>query len=160
MSEEVFSQSIGSVPPLTLQDSGAISSFWLGILAARIGLASWRAPIRAYHVAASGALGALILGASIFWSWSQIELATGMAGLVLGIVFPVMITLAGRQFPDAPGTATGMVAGLGSFGGFALPWLVGNVANTAGARAGFACVAVACGLLAATALAARIPAKH
>ena len=53
-------------------------------------------------------------------------------GFFLGGVFPVMIGLAGIAFPSSAGTAVGLAGGLGSLGGFVVPWLTGRLANGIG----------------------------
>ena len=56
----------------------------------------------------------------------------GACGLALSGVFPLMIALAGQAIPEARGKAVGVVAGLGSVGGFALPPLTGALADLSG----------------------------
>ena len=50
-------------------------------------------------------------------------------GFFLGGVFPVMIGLAGLALPSAPGLAVGLAGGLGSLGGFVVPWATGVIAQ-------------------------------
>ncbi|MEM9176197.1 MAG: hypothetical protein AAGC67_13300, partial [Myxococcota bacterium] len=58
------------------------------------------------------------------------ELATASIGFFLGGVFPVMIGLAGIALPSRPGLAVGLAGGLGSVGGFLVPWVSGGIAQT------------------------------
>ena len=60
------------------------------------------------------------------------EVAMAGVGFFLGGVFPVMIGLAGIAFPSSAGTAVGLAGGLGSLGGFVVPWLTGRLANGIG----------------------------
>ena len=50
-------------------------------------------------------------------------------GFCLGGVFPIMIGFAGIALPASAGTAVGLAGGLGSLGGFTVPWLTGRIAN-------------------------------
>ena len=53
-------------------------------------------------------------------------------GFFLGGVFPVMIGIAGIALPRAAGTAAGLAGGLGSLGGFVIPWVTGKIASAGG----------------------------
>ena len=53
-----------------------------------------------------------------------------LIGFFLGGVFPVMIGLAGIAMPSKPGLAVGLAGGLGSLGGFIVPWLSGVIAQS------------------------------
>lgn len=132
----------------------AISSFWLGLLAARLFLALARRPLREGTLASMGLAGAVLLAGSLAAGTAP-ELWLAAAGLGLGGVFPIMVARAGHHVPGAPGVATGVVAGAGAMGGFALPWLAGAVGARAGVAISFASFAAAAALLAAAALAAR-----
>jgi fucose permease len=65
----------------------------------------------------------------------------GAAGLALGCVYPLAIGLAAQRFPEARGTATGLTAGAGALGGFAVPWLHGALGDRFGASAAVAALA-------------------
>jgi fucose permease len=70
-------------------------------------------------------------------------------GFFLGGVFPVMIGLAGRALPRKAGLAVGLAGGLGSLGGFVVPWITGELAGSGGlasalaALSGWLCLLVA-----------------
>jgi nitrate/nitrite transporter NarK len=104
--------------------------------------------------------GALVLAAALCGRFPQLELVTLASGLALGAVYPVMIALAGAEFPFASGTAAGLVAGAGALGGFAVPWITGALGDAWGLAAGLAtssfwCLAIS---VAALALPRRRPA--
>ena len=109
-----------------------ISAFWGGLLVGRLALGfSSRSP-----GAGTTALSAL-LGAGIIFAFGSgllevPELAVAATGLVLGGIFPVMIGLAGVSLPSSPATAVGLAGGLGSLGGFVVPWCTGMLANANG----------------------------
>lgn len=109
-----------------------ISAFWGGLLVGRLasGL-SPRSPAAGTTAlfALSGAALVLAFGLGAF---DEPELAMAAAGLALGGVFPVMIALAGLTLPSSPATAVGLAGGLGSLGGFVVPWCTGRLANTDG----------------------------
>jgi len=119
----------------------AISSFWLGLLFGRLALLGLRRPVGAGLLALSGLGGALFLGAAVAGRALPLEAATGLAGLCLGAVYPVMMGLTGRHFPAATGTAAGLVAGAAALGGFCVPWLAGALGDAAGIRAALASLA-------------------
>ena len=83
------------------------------------------------------------------------EFAMAAIGLVLGGVFPVMIGLAGTTLPSSPATALGLAGGLGSAGGFVVPWVTGRVAADVGLPFAFASLAGWLLLLAVAAAAVR-----
>lgn len=109
-----------------------ISAFWGGLLVGRLasGLSA-RSP-----GAGTTAISALLSAGLVFGFGFGIleipELAMAATGLVLGGVFPVMIGLAGQSLPSSPATAVGLAGGLGSLGGFVIPWWTGRVASANG----------------------------
>ncbi len=147
-----------TVTDLGLGDARAaqtISAFWGGLLIGRLASGiSPRSP-GAGATAVSACLGAAILLAFGLGWFSSPELAMGMAGLVLGGVFPVMIGLAGRSLPASPATAVGLAGGLGSLGGFVVPWCTGRLAQADGLPFAISVLGAWLLLLAAAALAAR-----
>lgn len=109
-----------------------ISAFWGGLLVGRLasGLSPRSPGAGATAMAALLAAGITLgFGVGIF---GFPELAMASAGFVLGGVFPVMIGLAGQTLPSSPATAVGLAGGLGSLGGFIVPWYTGRLASTAG----------------------------
>jgi fucose permease len=134
----------------------ALSAFWLGLLATRVAFAALRRPARSGQLRAAGALGAALLAAGAALPGLAPELLFGAAGLALGVVFPVVVVLAGEATPARRATAVGVVVGAGSLGGFAVPWLTGALGDRLGAPAAVASLA---GLGVAIALAARSPAR-
>ncbi|MCP4242897.1 MAG: MFS transporter [bacterium] len=127
----------------------AIGIFWSGLLAARLLLMLVRRPIGAGFLVASGLAGAAIVFGGIGWQLQRVEIVYAAAGLAMGFVFPLMIALTAERFPDARGTATGLVAGAAAFGGFALPWLSGVLGDRVGVAPALAalapwCLVVAC----------------
>lgn len=133
----------------------AISALWLGLLAGRIGMLLAGRSLGTRFLVACGGGGAAVLGVALALDSARIELVMALAGVTLGAVYPVMIGLAGERFPTASGTAAGIVAGAGAFGGFALPWLAGAVGDAAGLAAGLSTVALCTLVIAFAALALR-----
>ena len=126
----------------------AISAVWLGILLGRLLLMIPQRPVDARLLVASGATGALAIAGGAWLGLPHIELAMGAWGLALSCVFPLMVALAGQLVPEAPGKAVGLVAGFGSIGGFALPPLVGAIADAANIELAIASLAAWCALIA------------
>ena len=113
----------------------AISAFWLGLLAGRMGAFVWRGPLDARLIAASGVAGAAVLAAAASLWTPRIEWTLGLVGVAIGPVFPLLVALAARSLPARPGLATGCLMGVGSLGGFAIPWLAGAIGDRAGVTA-------------------------
>jgi fucose permease len=118
----------------------SITAFWMGLFGGRlIPLALPFAP-DARWIAAAGAAGAAALAIGRFVPAP--ELVFGSAGLALGCVYPLAIALAAQRFPEARGTATGLTAGAGAPGGFAVPWLHGALGDRFGVESAVAALAV------------------
>jgi fucose permease len=134
----------------------AISAFWLGLLAGRLGLLAVRSALDARVLIGAGALAALLFAAAVGAS-APLELALFAIGSALGSVYPLMISLAGQTAPAARGTAAGLAAGAGALGGFAVPWVTGAAGDAAGISLGFASLALWCAAIAlAAALCRRV----
>jgi len=122
----------------------AISAFWLGIGLGRMLLIAANVGMDARVMAVSGVASAALLCAGVALGVERVDWMLGACGLAVSIVFPLMIALAGHLAPDAPGRAVGLVAGIGSIGGFALPWLTGAIADAAGSALAFGSLAGWC----------------
>jgi fucose permease len=131
----------------------ALSAFWLGLLLTRVGFALLRGQASPSHLRRAGLAGALVLGAGV-WVGGPPELLFLGTGLALGVVFPVVVVLAGNAVPNRRATAVGFVVGMGSVGGFVVPWAAGVLGDRLGAPALLAALALLGGSIA---LAARTP---
>jgi FHS family glucose/mannose:H+ symporter-like MFS transporter len=128
----------------------AISMFWVGLLVGRI--VSWRFAVDDTRPAvAAGGLAAVSVLAGVAFGWTAIELLVALVGLCLGGVFPLLVALGGRRTPWATGTAVAVVAGLGSLGGFVVPWLTGILGDLAGIDVGIGALSLWCVLIAVAA---------
>ncbi|MBW2398947.1 MAG: MFS transporter [Deltaproteobacteria bacterium] len=110
----------------------AISAFWSGLLVGRIGSAASAKLLQPRLFIVAGLLGAACIVAGVVSKSAEVLVIFGLTGLAWGCVYPLMIALAGRQFPKTPGTATGLAAGFGAAGGFAVPWLTGAIGDSWG----------------------------
>ena len=133
----------------------ALSALRTGLLAGRLALLLARGAIDARYLVLAGSLGALVLGAGVAVPLAPIELLFGATGAALGLVFPLMVALAGERASRSRGTATGLVVGAGALGGFSLPWLHGALGDAAGPGVAVGSLAVWAALLAGAAWAAR-----
>jgi len=107
-----------------------ISAFWAGLLVGRLAIGLSPRPIGGGTIAALASVAAgLFVGFGSGLVGSP-ELAMALIGFFLGGVFPVMIGLAGIAMPSKPGLAVGLAGGLGSLGGFIVPWLSGVIAQS------------------------------
>jgi fucose permease len=110
----------------------AISSFWIGLLIGRLGIAL-RPPRRGLQLLAAGGLfGALIVSTSSALGLGPLVLVTGLAGVALGPIYPLMLSLVAQRYPAQRGTTLGLVAGIGAAGGFSIPWLIGAAGDALG----------------------------
>jgi fucose permease len=152
----IFAVPYGSGALQLAPESGrvAISAFWLGLLVGRLGSAASERLLQARLFVVAGLLGAVCVTVGVEIASERISLVFGLAGFAWGCVYPLMITLAGRQFPESPGTATGLAAGFGAVGGFAVPWLTGAIGDTWGIATGLASIAFWSAVIAAGGLAA------
>ena len=128
----VVDHAISSLELEAVRAARTISAFWGGLLVGRLAVGFASKSAGAGTTASLAAVAALIvLGFGSGWIGPP-ELAMALVGFFLGGVFPVMIGLAGIALPSSPGTAVGLAGGLGSLGGFVVPWVSGHVANQAG----------------------------
>lgn len=116
----------------TARAARTISAFWGGLLIGRLAIGLSPRPIGAGILSAFAAVAALLMMAFGGGLIESPEFAMAGVGFFLGGVFPVMIGLAGIAFPSSAGTAVGLAGGLGSLGGFVVPWLTGRLANGIG----------------------------
>jgi len=137
-----------------------ISAFWGGLLVGRLAIGLSPRPIGAGTTAALALVAAGLIVAFGAGAIGTPELAMAGVGFFLGGVFPIMIGLAGLALPSSPGTAVGLAGGLGSLGGFVVPWLTGHVANATTLSLALASLGLWLGLLVmgATVAARRRPA--
>jgi len=130
----------------------AISTLWLGLLAGRLVFA-WRVGANGVRPAVSAGLAAgAVLALGVAFGWTAIELVTALVGFALGGVFPLLVALAGRRTPHATGSAVGLVAGLGSMGGFVVPWLTGIAGDQLGVTPALGALSLWCAVVAIAAL--------
>ncbi len=132
----------------------AISALWFGLLVGRLVVLALPRGIDARLLAAAGLAGAGVLGFGIGAGVRSLVAIYGATGVVMGFVFPVMIALAAERFPEARGTATGLVAGAAALGGFAVPWLHGALGDSQGVAAALLALVPWCAAVTLAALAA------
>ncbi len=140
------------------QGRRAISAFWLGLLLARAALALYRGRVGPSGLAAMGAAGAVVIAGGVASGWPPPVPWALAVGICLGGVFPLMVTLAGERVPHRVGTATAIVVGTASLGGFVVPWMAGALGERAGVSVAMASLAIVCLALAVAAWSAREPA--
>jgi FHS family glucose/mannose:H+ symporter-like MFS transporter len=134
----------------------AISVFWLGLLAGRLLFAARAGGLDDARAATvMGGIAGALLAFGVGFAWGALELMLAGVGLALGGCFPLLVTLAGRWTPQAPATGVSVVAGVGSAGGFAVPWLTGFVGDAAGVAFAVGTLALWSGVIAVAALLAQ-----
>jgi len=120
----------------------AISALWLGMLLARLALAALRGSRGVRSLVAFSSLAALTVAAAAISRWSSIELFYLVSGVTIGAIFPLLVALTAQRFPHARGTSAGLAIGVGSIGGFAVPWLTGALGDAVGVTAAIGSLAV------------------
>lgn len=129
----------------------AISAFWAGVLASRIGLTTIAALARPRVMIVAGLGAAVAATLPLAFAPRALEVAFAAVGLCIGLVYPLTLALIGDRFAHARGTATGFAGGAGAAGGFVGPWLAGQAGETFGTGAAIALVGALGLLVAATA---------
>lgn len=112
--------------------AATISAFWSGLLVGRLAVGLAPRPPGAGTTALLATFASAVVAAFGQGWLSPPELAMAGAGFFLGGVFPVMIGLAGQALPHNAGLAVGLAGGLGSLGGFVVPWITGEIAGSSG----------------------------
>lgn len=136
--------------------AGTISAFWSGLLVGRLAVGfAPRAPGAGTTAALAAIAAGIVFGFGRGWI-SPPELAMAGTGFFLGGVFPVMIGLAGQALPRRAGLAVGLAGGLGSLGGFVVPWITGEIAGSGGLPIALATLSGWIGLLVSGAAFVRI----
>ena len=128
-----------------------ISALWLGLLSGRFGMLALREALDARVLLVAGLVSGLVWTVATATQQSAITFVLFTVGAALGCVYPVMIGLAGHRFPHARGMATGLAAGAGALGGFAIPWVSGAASDAFGMGVGFGSLALWCALIAGAA---------
>jgi fucose permease len=131
----------------------ALAAFWVGLFVARLAFAALRRPPRVGQLRLAGLAGALALAAGAL-ARALPELVFFATGLGLGVVFPLLVLFAGSAWPGRRASAVGLVVGAGALGGFAVPWLAGEVGDRLGPEAAVGSLAA---LALVIALAVRAP---
>ncbi|HEX5067632.1 MAG TPA: MFS transporter [Myxococcota bacterium] len=135
--------------------ASAISAFWLGLLAGRVGVLALPVTLGPRTLGASGALAACALLLGVATRHGVVELTFFATGVALGCVYPLIMALVGERVRHARGVAAGLAAGAGALGGTAVPWLTGALGDAQGVAAGVGSLAVWCAAIALSAALAR-----
>jgi fucose permease len=106
-----------------------IGFFWIGLLLGRLTVGLVPRPPSASTTAMLALTASVMLTAFLSHWGPAPELILTSTGFALGGVFPIMIGFAGASRPDATGRSVALAAGLGSIGGFTIPWLTGILAT-------------------------------
>lgn len=128
-----------------------VSLFWAGLLAGRFGvpilykgnrrdvLLMLTAATMSLSVIALAALGFADLGSRAF---APAAASAFLAGLGCSVVYPIVVTFVGDAFPHAQSEAIAFSSMGGGIGAFAFPFIMSNIAEVWGIKAGFAAYAV------------------
>ena len=128
-----------------------VSLFWAGLLAGRFGVPVLykgnrrdvvlllMSVLMSFSVVALAALGYAGLGAGAFFPAAVL---TFFSGLGCSVIYPIVVTFVGGAFPHAQSEAIAFSSMGGGIGAFAFPFIMSNIAEVWGIRAGFAAYAV------------------
>ena len=119
-----------------------LTAFWAAIVSSRLALSRALLTFRGHHIVLGGAIlaaiGALIVSGS---STSTGALAgIVVTGAALAGIFPIVLSQAGAVYHLQSGTVFGILFTAALTGGMTMPWIAGNLAETAGLRAVFVLV--------------------
>lgn len=159
--ESAFTLFVARHSQLTLgldpvRGDAAISAFWTGLLVGRVSAGlSRRSPGAGWVAASAAAASGVIVAFGLGWIATP-ELVMAITGFALGGAFPILIALAGTTLPGRAGSAVGLAAGLGSLGGFVVPWMTGRIATATSLSTAFVVLAGWMWLLAGAAATVRL----
>ena len=123
-----------------------VSLFWAGLLAGRFGMPLLykgdrkdivlvlMSILMSISVAALSVLGLSGIGAPAFY---VAVVLTALAGLGCSVIYPIVVTFVGGAFPNAQSEAISFAATGGGIGAFTFPFIMSNIAQAWGIRAGF-----------------------
>jgi MFS family permease len=126
----------------------AISAFWLGLLAGRGGLFLFATRAGPLTLSLAGAASLVVLTLGIGGELPYFAWVMAALGFSLGSVFPLLISLSGQLFEHRRGTAVGLVGGIASIGGFAVPAATGVLGEASGVRVAMLSLALGCAVIA------------
>jgi MFS transporter, FHS family, glucose/mannose:H+ symporter len=124
--------------------SWSLAAYWAAIMAARILLSRLLLRVSAHSVIVGGAIAAAI-GAVITGTSGHAVTATAgavLTGAALAGIYPSVLGVAGTRFREHSGTVFGILFTIALAGGMTMPWLAGQLAESAGMRWVFALVTV------------------
>jgi fucose permease len=129
--------------------SFALAGFLVAMSAGRIGvaLAGERArPLALLAVSAAGCLVFYLVGS--FSPWRGVALGASIAvGLAVSTLWPTLVALGANRFPHGGASMFAALAAFGNSGCFAMPWVVGVVAERSGLHWGLGSSAAAPAML-------------
>lgn len=120
-----------------------LAAFWASIMTARI-LLSRVLPLVGPNAVVIGSAVLSVAGAlAIAAATGPVMAVAGavVTGLALAGIFPTVLGLAGARFEEHSGTIFGVLFAIALCGGMTIPWLAGQLAESAGVRAVFVLVA-------------------
>lgn len=108
----------------------AASLFWLALAGGRLLAAAFGTRLKPNAVLGAGIVLALIGAGLLAASTGRLALslvAIALVGAGYGSIYPTAFAMAAAAAPEAPGSATSIVAALGSLGGMVFPWAQGLI---------------------------------
>jgi MFS transporter, FHS family, glucose/mannose:H+ symporter len=124
--------------------SWSLAAYWGAIMAARILLSRLLLRVSSHGVVIGGAVAAAI-GTLITGTAQNAATATAgavLTGAALAGIYPSVLGIAGTRFREHSGTVFGILFTIALAGGMTMPWLAGQLAESAGMRWVFALVGV------------------
>ena len=120
-----------------------LAAYWGAIMVSRIALSRVLVRLGPHPVVLGGAVLAAIGALTVAWAPSAPVAVAGvlLTGLALAGVFPTVLGIAGGASREHSGTVFGILFTAALTGGMTMPWLAGNLAESAGLRSVFLLVA-------------------
>jgi FHS family glucose/mannose:H+ symporter-like MFS transporter len=116
--------------------SYALAGYWAAITIARIVLGRLLLRVGAVPAVLASALASAVGALMIGTARSPAVACAGavLTGFALAGIFPTVLSLAGARFPEHSGTVFGILFTVALAGGMTMPWVSGQLADTAGVR--------------------------
>lgn len=116
-----------------------VAVFWAGLLLGRVALSlAYHGDRQAEPILILAVICTVGLCAAVsFTSPLLAGIGFFVSGLGYSAIYPLVMVLAGKHFPQNQGVAVGFVSAGGGAGSFSVPFLMAVVANRFGLRAGF-----------------------
>jgi fucose permease len=126
-----------------------VSLFWGGLLAGRllIPLAARRLPLATQLIGLCLMNAGMVVFVALARTPMMLALAVLLAGVGASSIYPLTVTIVGKQLKEQQSVGIGVMSTLGGIGSFSFPYIMALIAERSDLRAGFVFIAAMGGLL-------------